>query len=447
MKWYYTLFFTTFLTAMVCSSDLHAQVLSVTTNSNISKIKLSGYGFFMFGQIVSGVWGDEWARPSTTFKHLWLNTCRIHLDAESDQTDWLTTKLGFELYVDYFHKGSCAMGKNNYVRQYKAYLPSIEGIMHWNFEHPIVSSLTIESGLFPYTTNRQVKTLGNYLFRSTINPVSIQNKLDYPWADFLGSIVEVGLFHKKVIIDGMLQSEFTYVPFYDFTPAFGLNYKPNKIFNIGGAVAFNHAILLGPSSNTWDKNWRKWQGTKLYFMFIFDLKPLFRGMDFLKKDQFKLYAELAFIGLKDSLEVDTSNIVKLESMDTTGLDISFPANSLLHRMPFMIGINLPTWKILDLLSIELEWFFSPYANDWFGKFDSRQALSRQPTSLDQWDNYIYKDNLKWAINIRKSAGNFELRSLIGSDHTIYHIVSIDNFEQTMKRPKDWHWFIELRYYL
>jgi hypothetical protein len=118
-------------------------------------------------------------------------------------------------------------------------------------------------------------------------------------------------------------------------------------------------------------------------------------------------------------------------------------------MPFMVGINLPTWKILDLLSIELEWFYSPYANDWLGKFDYQLPEARQPSSLNQWDTYINRDNFKWAINIRKSIGNLEVRSLLGSDHTIYKIINeqVGNFEQTMKRPKDWHWFVELRYNL
>jgi hypothetical protein len=136
--------------------------------------------------------------------------------------------------------------------------------------------------------------------------------------------------------------------------------------------------------------------------------------------------------------------------DTAELkNLTFPKNSIIHRMPFMIGFNFPTWKILDLLSIELEWFFSPYANDWFGLFYSEKPFTRQPGNLKHWDNYMNRDNFKWAINIRKSISNFEIRSFFGSDHCIHKDINVQDsdFEQTMKRNGDWHWFVELRYNL
>ena len=39
--------------------------------------------------------------------------------------------------------------------------------------------------------------------------------------------------------------------------------------------------------------------------------------------------------------------------------------------------------------------------------------------------------------------------MFGSDHTIYLMSNpqTGNFEQTLKKPKDWHWFVELRYNL
>jgi hypothetical protein len=371
----------------------------------------------------------------------------------SDPTEWFTAMLGFELSAGFVQHcaESSKIGPDFFSRNYKVYLTSAEGIMRWNFENLLLSSLKIETGLFPYTINPQVKTLGNYLFRSTIHPPSIQNKMDYPWADLLGGNADVGLFENKVTFEAMIASEFIYAPFFDFTPAFGLKYQPNEIFDIGGVIAFNHAIQAS-SALIADSIGEKWQGTKIDLSASFDPKPLFGGMPFFTKDQFTIYAELAFLGLQGKLEVDTSNFVKLRDydIDTTELkNLVFPKNSLLHRMPFMVGINLPTWKILDLLSIELEWFYSPYANDWFGLFDWQKAEARQPASLKQWDNYINKDNFKWAINIKKSISNFEIRSFFGSDHTIYPYDNLQNgnFEQTLKRKGDWHWFVELRYNL
>jgi hypothetical protein len=467
MRWSYILLLSVFF-----SSHLHAQDTTAREHSNVSKIKLSGYGYYMFGQVVSGVYGDEWAHPTTTFEHYWSNITLTHLHISSDVTDWFSTELGFEISVRHYFKGCCAMNNASYWRDYEPYLTSVASTMHWDFRNRMLRSLRIASGLIPYTINPTVKTLGNYLFRSTVHPPSVQNKLDYPWADFIGVITEVGLFDNKVTVSAMLASEFVYIPFFDLTPAFALFYKPNNIIDIGGAVAFSHAIPIDERSNIhevvtrhrYDGNGQiisdyldtintDFHATKLNLRAIFDPKPLFGGMNFLGKSQLNIYAEIAFLGLKDSLEVDTSSLARLRSYDPTdslGLnDLVFPENSIIHRMPFMIGINLPTWKLLDLLSVEFEWFFSPYANDWFGLFDNMELEARQPSSLEQWDNYINKDNFKWAINIRKSFGKFETRALFSSDHTIYRMGNrqTGNFEQTMKRPKDWHWFVELRYNL
>jgi hypothetical protein len=38
-------------------------------------------------------------------------------------------------------------------------------------------------------------------------------------------------------------------------------------------------------------------------------------MPFFEKDQFKIYAELAFLGLDDQLEVDTNNLSELRAYE------------------------------------------------------------------------------------------------------------------------------------
>ena len=64
-------------------------------------------------------------------------------------------------------------------------------------------------------------------------------------------------------------------------------------------------------------------------------------------------------------------------------------------------------------------------------------------------NYIALDNFKWAISAKKAIGNFEIRALVGNDHTIFpiYLVEKEYTEQTLKRLGDWQWFIELRYNL
>jgi hypothetical protein len=412
---------------------------AANSNISLSKIKLSGYAYYMFGQIMHGMYGDDFT-ASKKFSHLWQNKSLIHLNTATDATDWLTAKVGFEMYVDFPINTASKSDRNMYFRGYKSYLSYAEGIMHWNLDNSIMNSIVVESGLFPYTINPEVKTLGNYLHRSTVHPVAITNKNDYPWADLLGVCAEAGFMENKVKLEAMLSSEFVYLPFFDFTPTFTVSYAPNKVIDVAGAIAFNHAIQADGGLLT-DSIGKKWQGTKIDARAIFDPKPLFGGLNFMGKEDCKIYSEIAFLGLKDSLEVDTSGI--------GSLGVEFPENSITHRMPIMIGFNLPMFKLLDVFSVELEWFNSPYANSWYGENESQSSAATAPLTAEQWNNYINDDNFKWSIHLDKSIGKFEIKTIIGSDHTIYKIynTSSGNFEQTMKQKGDWQWWVELRYNL
>ena len=424
------------LFAGILSLGSFVQPAAGTLDSLQSKINLSGFGYYMFGDIVKGEYGDD---IGNTFENQWVSTSLMHINFSSNATTWLITKLGFEMYADFPLKSANAMDKGSYFRTYTAYLASAEGIMHWDFTNLIVNSLVVESGLFPYTSNSQVKNLGNYMYRSTIHPLSVQTKVDYPWADLLGVRAEAGILDNKLKLGAFLTSEFIYVPFFDLTPAFSLDYTPNKIIDIGGAIAFHHAVQLDGALLA-DSIGKKWQGTKIDAKAVFDPKPLLGGLTFMGEDEGKIYCEAALLGLKDSLEVDTVEL------NANG---QFPAPTLLHHIPIMVGVNVPTGKILDCFAVELEYFKSPYINDWFGLFDNQSPLARPPMLAGDWDNYINKDNIKWSVYLKKVMGKFEARSIIANDHTIYKVVNqqLGNFEQTMKKPKDWQWLVQLRYNL
>jgi hypothetical protein len=59
------------LLAGLLSVNLFAQEIDTVSDA---KIQLSGFGYYMFGQIVSGIYGDDWEGATTTFSHLWNNT-------------------------------------------------------------------------------------------------------------------------------------------------------------------------------------------------------------------------------------------------------------------------------------------------------------------------------------------------------------------------------------
>lgn len=396
------------------------------------KTSISGFGYFMFGQIVSGIAGDVF---NNTIAHYWQDFGVVNFTITSKPNDWFTACAGVEM-ATYFPIQFAAMDKASYYIRFNGFIPKAEGIFHWDFSDRMISSLIVESGLFQYTFNPEVKNLGNYLYRSTAKPLSVQTQIDYPWANLMGFRTQVGLLKDQIKVEGILNTTYDYPPWYDWNLGFTCSYTlPNKVVDVGAGICFAHqfAASIGTLPDTIQAQWK---ATKLDARLIVDPKPLFGSPTMFGSSDCNIYGEIAVLGLKDTQEYPY-----------------IPENSLLHRMPILFGFNVPTCKILDLLSIEFEWFKSPYPNDWFGLFDQTRPVSRgfDPyTDSAVVDNYINKDNFKWSVFVKKSFANMEARLYCANDHSIYKVFKLENlpcFEQTLKRPKDWQWYFELRYNL
>jgi hypothetical protein len=111
-----------------------------------------------------------------------------------------------------------------------------------------------------------------------------------------------------------------------------------------------------------------------------------------------------------------------------------------QRSPIMIGFNLPTFKILDFLTVEAEYLKNPHMNS-----DAVPALNRAPrpkselatrpevpdiadefydggiTETNLTNPRLYKvnntdDDLKWTITALKSFGVWNVAFQYGTDH-------------------------------
>jgi len=418
----------------------------------VSKTTLSGFGYIMFGEIMNGVIGDGIPMPGTQssylIDHLWTSRAEGDLFLTSRPTDWFTAKLAFVMKMKIPLQYS-SMSRESYYASYESSIPVAEGIFHWTFkDHFIpISSLMIESGLFQYTFNPEVKNLGNYAYRSRAYPIFTLTKVDYPWADLMGMRTQVGFFNDKIKLETILNSVFNFPPWYDWSLGFNGSYTPNKIIDVGVGILFDRQFVVRHENLPPDSQ-EIFQGTTTEARFTFDPKPLLKplfGDLFLFDDKsfvgfgpedFKIYGEAAVLGQKDTIEYDY--------LPKPIYWLGMP----LHRMPLLLGINVPTFKLLDVFSVELEWFKSPYPNHWFGMFTSNSAKPNDVGNDWERDNYINKDNLKWSVYLKKKIANFEIRALFANDHSIYRSFSLESrtcYEQTMKRPGDWHWNCELRY--
>jgi hypothetical protein len=180
------------------------------------------------------------------------------------------------------------------------------------------------------------------------------------------------------------------------------------------------------------------KGTKWTARAIVDPKPLFGSPDIFGPKDLKIYGEAAILGMK--------NNERYGYLPDSGKISGIPW----ERMPVLLGFNIPTFKIVDYLSVELEWFKSPFPNDWYGQYPTPVARESMENDTNEFDTYLNGDNFKWSIYLAKSISKFEVKLMFANDHTIYKGCSPTDrayTEQTLKRNADWHWYLKLQYNL
>ena len=111
---------------------------------------------------------------------------------------------------------------------------------------------------------------------------------------------------------------------------------------------------------------------------VFDPKAFIPARIFGDND-LRLYSEVAAIGLKD-----------------------YPPyyKELWRRVQIMVGLNVPAFKVLDVFSVELEWYKWAYPNSYTEYVFKNQVPQPDDTAGTGYD---YKQNiLKWSFYAKKN---------------------------------------------
>jgi len=139
-----------------------------------------------------------------------------------------------------------------------------------------------------------------------------------------------------------------------------------------------------------------------------------------------------------------------------------------QRMPVLVGLDLPTYGFLDLLSLEVEYYDAPFQNDPYklvGAYDVFQfsdgnsinyAFSPIPPSNQAGTGHLSKaqsnydasaDNWKWSLFLQKRIQQkISVKAQIASDHWR---VPNNNFVQyeAMANPKQFYGSLRVEYSL
>lgn len=174
-------------------------------------------------------------------------------------------------------------------------------------------------------------------------------------------------------------------------------------------------------------------GTVFMGRISLDLKPLFNSPVF-KKDDMRIYTEAALLGWKN-----------------------YPVyyENRMDRLPIMVGVNLPTFGLLDLFAVQVERFQSPYENSTLSLGDENHATPYLPPgdnlyfSDSEYNDITTRDDLAWSILLRRNiASTLTISAQFAKDHI--RTVGTDWSYQAKLEPNtdlhsldDWYWMVQV----
>jgi hypothetical protein len=100
----------------------------------------------------------------------------------------------------------------------------------------------------------------------------------------------------------------------------------------------------------------------------------------------------------------------------------------------MWGINVPVFKILDVLSVEFEWFGSPYPPSF--DYASRYGWPQPVADKSQ----VITSPLKWSVYARKTLGAWTFSAQAAKDHMKPFMNNLQLTERTDVLPSNGHWW-------
>jgi hypothetical protein len=121
-----------------------------------------------------------------------------------------------------------------------------------------------------------------------------------------------------------------------------------------------------------------------------------------------------------------------------------PYEKIANRIPIMVGFNVPTFKILDLLNLEVQFWNTPFANEFY---NVRQVYTPLPYKPNGWGPRK-NENFKWSIYLKKTfLDRFSIMACAARDNLL-DLDEIDyepliDFEETYRYAGDWYWRLKL----
>lgn len=377
-------------------------ILSVYAKNDITgdfKFKPIGYASYQGGLVKSGTYKYE-----NDINDYWYQKVFANLGFKKRINHWLSVTAAVELNMRLSYKsGNTNPESEVYSTQY--YIDEARGDLYLIDRKPVRLGLTL--GYFRFSCNPDVHNLGNNLFRTYKFPsVIIPSEFDFPYVRLCGLNLHASF------VDGMIFNDFISNIHVDFYPPNDLSIADILGFNwrgirLGFGVQLDrilqlHKELSSPKNTDYYSNLvpsdtvvYNFASTKLLAFFNLDIKKIFYGEYYptiFGNNDLKFFFEMNIMKPKKSfLLIENQN----------------------SYIPISMGLLLPTFKILDVLSIEYEYLLNP-------------EMQSMPNTEFNYLNNNYNDP-KWSIYAKRSFSNFSIIFQIAHDHL--QLLSIPSFNQ------------------
>lgn len=430
------------------AAALAATLACVVPHAEEGKAEFHAAGWSQYGQIAKSM--DTVENKELDGKGMLGYGAQFALSYQAKE--WLTVNAGMGVAASNFIAARPINGFYAPVNIGPYVAAANAEIRAWDSDN---QDLSLRVGLFPYDYAPDAQNLGLYLFRGPVYPgfltSGFETKYVMPVANTLGLQMHhrVGPFEH----DLLLTFETDWHPYWDLTPTWIGTLHAGKAFRVGVGAQFYHYIpidskLTSPhtDANRYvdtaarplpDTSYISFKGIKLMGNASFDPKPLF-GWDEdgpMGPEDLKLYGEVAVLGLDG---------------DKAHNDLYGPVSK---RMPMMVGFNLPAFKYLDRLNIEVEYYAAPWVDDPSIYNHTSGTVVTPIPKISALDTNTTKDNLKWSIYASKVVANHvKISAQAASDHFrpgIFQGYGDNNpplNNVPFFSPKEWYWTAKIAYF-
>lgn len=419
--------------------------------------------------------GGDNAGQAVTVDHIWYGHTIGTINLSSNPLEYFTVRSSFEFRQYMTMYPVIPRTEGNYVREPMFgqaywngfYIREFQGIFSLLKNERLAFDLAL--GYMPYKYNPEVRDMGEFLFRSGTYPLFLINEYNRPFARLTG--LRAGFKYTgesvEAHIDVLAQVERELRPFNDVSLGAVAGVNVLKIVDIGGGIDFAHCIPLdsrftskknadplsfpymdearyiiyNSDSSVADTGYYTFTGTKLMLRATIDPLGMVRGdkesivSKIFGENGGKIYGEYAIIGLKNYPA----------SKNPTYNPLGY--RNIAERSPYMVGFNVPLWKILDECTIEFERWPSYYPDNYYMTTIIGGALpTNRNSNPGLYDSTVYVPRWLWSLNMkRRISENIALVCQMGRNHQRWEFHPAAglfyDLEAAFVRPDEWGWHL------